>query len=70
MNIAPRKSNIIHWGVSETPEAQPIQTLSTFHYLIYNLYPTNPHLFEELISMECLSYLFLPSFLQSAFFQI
>ena len=31
------------WGVSEPPEAQLIHTLSKFHCLIHELYPTNHH---------------------------
>ena len=45
MDIAPRKSGVlflIHWGVSEPPEAQPHSHPShKFHFLIHELYPTN-----------------------------
>ena len=52
-DIALRKSRklfLIHWGVFEPPEAQPIHTLSKLHYLIHELYLTNHLSFPELLN--------------------
>ena len=50
----------IHWDMSEPPEVQPIHTLPKFNYLIHELYPTNPHLFQDIVHYG-MPYLHLPS---------
>ena len=58
MEIALRKSERLYTipqVVPEQPEAHPIHTLSKFHYLIHELYPSNHHSSQEvaIYGMSC-----------------
>ena len=64
-DIIRRKSGVlflIHQDISQPPEAQPILTLSKFHYLIHVRYLTNLYLSQEFVPCGT-SYLFLLSFI-------